>query len=567
MDKPFSFNRAVGLPERLPGGSGWPPRHWRRWAAGVCLGAALGATAAVVLPRILKPPLLQNWIYQQVESGAISRFAGQEIREQLAARSDVRSHSVDQFLVANAGRFKDVQAGDTFIPEWKLPAGVNPLKFIATPKGRAYQQRALSVLRFEVQQLGLRQIRMGIRWSSTIEPDGQFSLAFYRPYLDFLTSYRAPGSGRRVRLLLGVGPLKSPGWPETFVPTKTPVGESATTALTPSGSLPGVGTEITPKTSGSDLVGVSKLWLSTLMWRVSRLYPSIEYFQLDNEPRNYAGPRQWIMSSAYEQQLAQIVLAYRPDASFLINWTGTANLTGSVNFNQVPSLKEAARLAQTLSKHSVIQEMLSLRRAVLAEIHRVQGGGNVVLGLDSYHLTPDIPPLPVKVEVGGRRYTIRLDTTALIEIAEQMAGDYSPWELLHSQNIPMEITELQAEPWGAYLSPGNDPKELLFEIERALQVLPQGQPVTLRFWRLDDVVYNLLYNRRKFADFAHPIVMRGAARTFQADNYVELEIVAAVSGVSTPQSVNGQQVMDNSRIDTAMDRYLVRGLGASGPRG
>lgn len=558
LRSPLSLDRLVGMREPPGPGGGRTPRpttrRWRVWVAVLAALAIAGTLAFEFVPRAFGQPSMQSWIRQTLVSGTINAFAGQQIKEQVAAERLVQSMTTDQFIIANANRLSEIQAGDTFIPGWRLPHGVDPLQFIRTPKGRAYQKMALSVLRFEVEDLGLLQIRLGIRWADTIGPDGNFSLAFYKPYLDFLTSYRAPSTGRRVRLLLGVGPLKSPGWPESFIPGVRRRG--ASTALIPTGGLPGTNARITASMSGSDLVSKARKWLNTLMWQVSTDYPSINYFQLDNEPRNHAGPRGWVMGSGYEAGLASIVLAYRPQASFLINWSGTADLTASFNFNIQPSLGEAVKLADIFTRHSVIQEMLALRRALLGAVGRAGGGGQVVLGLDSYHLTPDIPQVPVKVKVGGRTYQIRLDTTALIEVAEQLAGDYSPWELLHSQKIPMEVTEMQAEPWGRFRSPGNDPKEFLFEIERALTVLPPGQTSTLRFWRLSNVVYDLIYDHKRFADAANPMEMRGTHGKFAANNKVELEIAAAVSGVSKVERVNGRLVLNNTRIDRAISHYL-----------
>ncbi|MGH9072438.1 MAG: hypothetical protein ACRDX8_15105, partial [Acidimicrobiales bacterium] len=222
-------------------------------------------------------------------------------------------------------------------------------------------------------------------------------------------------------------------------------------------------------------------------------------------------------------------------------------------------LGEAVNLFEVYTHHSVIQEMLSLRRSLLRSIVRAGGAGSVVLGLDSYHLTPYAAQLPLKIEVGGQTYRVTLDTTALIEIAEQLAGDHNPWELLHSQNIPLEVTEMQAEPWGTFRSPGNDPSELMFEIERALEVLEPNRPTTLRFWRLSNTVYNLMYDRKRFSDSSHPIVMRGIHGKFTANNKVELELAAAVGGESHVERVNGQLLVDSGEIDRAMRHYLALG--------
>ncbi|MGH7666057.1 MAG: hypothetical protein ACREN1_01910 [Candidatus Dormibacteria bacterium] len=222
-------------------------------------------------------------------------------------------------------------------------------------------------------------------------------------------------------------------------------------------------------------------------------------------------------------------------------------------------LREAVSLFEVYTHHSVIQEMLSLRRSLLRSIVRAGGAGNVVLGFDSYHLTPYAAQLPLKIEVGGQTYRVTLDTTELIEIAEQLAGDHNPWQLLHIQNIPLEVTEMQAEPWGTFRSPGNDPSELTFEIERALQVLAPNRPTTPRFCRLSNTVYNLMCDRKRFSDSSHPMVMKGIHGNFTANNKVELEIDAAVDGESQAERVNDKLLVDSGEIDRAMHHYLARG--------
>lgn len=537
----------------------WRPRRsgqGRAWIAILAVGVLMATLAYVGLPRMWGQSSMQSWIEHGFETGALNAVAGRQIREQVAIQSEVQHMTASQFLVANSSRIKELQAGDTFIPEWRLPANVNPLEYINTPAGRGYQQMALSVLEFEVERLHVYQIRLGIRWSSTITPNGRFSLAFYQPYLNFLTAYRDPTTGARVHLLLGVGPLKSPGWPESFVPQLSSTGSGQRAVFVPVERLPGFGAMIRTNMPGSDLVPKSEVWLNALMWQLSSFYPSINYFQLDNEPRNSAGTRGWVMSSGYEKALAEIVLAYRPDASFLVNWMGTADIAAPTRGSGQSVLGQSLRMANTLTHHSVINEMLSLRRSLLEAIATTHGLGGVTLGVDSYHLLPGDPKLPVTVVVSGHDYHLHLDSLAMIGIAEQLAGDYHPWAKLREMGVPLEITELQAEPWPPFVSPGNNPKELLFEIGRVLQILPRGQTSVVRFWSLSGVIYNLMYDPHLFASNSHQILMRGPTGSFRANNQVELQIVATITGVSPYVIADGHLAVDNSRINSVIDYYL-----------
>ncbi|MGH7142059.1 MAG: hypothetical protein ACREF5_01120 [Candidatus Saccharimonadales bacterium] len=542
-----NFNLQEGIAEQTK-------RHnWRQWLGRTCVGLMIGSAAGQYIPPKFNQPSIGSDIYQLVQGQVINVFAGPQLEQEAAAEAIV-NRGQSQFLIENAPALKNIKPGDTFIPEWKLPTGVDPLTYIQTEAGKDYQKMSLSILKFEVEKLGIRQIRLGIRWDNTILPDGQFSLAFYKPYLDFLNSYK-DSAGDGVKVLLSVGALKSPGSPESFVPTPQNLDKFANTSLVPTESLPPVGSEIKPKTD-PELTKKSLRWLNTLMNHIAKNYRSINYFQLDNEPRNPGGPDQWITGTALEQDQARVVLDHKPNASFLLNWSGAANLAGPIDFHgQLAAIDEGITLFNEFSDHSVINEMLHLRQALLNVVHSKNGQGNIVLGLDSYALTPVIPDLPIQVNYHDQTYTVRMDTTTMIEVAEELSGDNHPWQKLHHLGVPLEITEMQAEPWMPY-SRSETAAQIRFMLARQLQVLPVNQSSVIRFWRLSDDIYDLMYDPNQYTDYTNASKQSDPTGNFTFNDKEVLQLAAFLGGKSFIKRDSHDRVhIDNTEIDHAIAKF------------
>jgi len=335
-------------------------KSFRQRLGAIALGIGVTLAGVQFLPPALGQPTVESTIGRAIEGGFIDQVGGPQIYQQAAEQAEVDQLTPSAFIIKYADRLKNIQAGDTFIPEQWLPSNVNAAAYVQTPEGQLYQQKVLSVLQAEVENLGVDQIRLGIRWQNTLMPDGSFSLAFYAPYLNFLSSYKNPVTGKGVQVLLGVGPLKSPGWPESFVPPEpaNPVGID--TSLIPLGKLPKDGALISPETPYPDLIEKSERWLGLLMQNIVTNYSPINYFQLDNEFVNPFGNEQWTMSATWEKKLAEIVLQYKKNASFMINFAGTANIAGSVDIKNPPNLVKAIgetvmllQLEQKFSEQSV----------------------------------------------------------------------------------------------------------------------------------------------------------------------------------------------------------------------
>ena len=311
-----------------------------------------------------------------------------------------------------------------------------------------------------------------------------------------------------------------------------------------------------------DLINKAELWLNTVMNQASIEYPNIDKnIQMDNEPLNKFGPEQWTMSAAWEEEELKIILHYSPNANFLVNFAGTANIAGSVDIKNPPNLIKAIaeaeqllKLQQKFSEQSVVKLMLNYKDQLTSVINMQGGKGHVIIGTDYYHLTSSTP-LPIKVSLNGKNYEVSVDTDDLINITEKQNNDNSPWGKLGSN----EITELQDEPWAPYTSPGNNPKELEFALGRALGILPSGQESTIGYWQIGPQLETLMYDPKNFTTNADPKKMSDPSGPYISNDQAVLELEAATTGVSTVKTVNGKQVIDNRAIDNFIDQYIQAG--------
>src|SRR5690606_37384364 len=71
----------------------------------------------------------------------------------------------------------------------------------------------LSVLQVLIHDLGMSDIRLGVKWNKAVDKKGNFDFSYYQPYLDYCLS-------NNVSVCLNVGPIKTFGWPEEYIPQK-----------------------------------------------------------------------------------------------------------------------------------------------------------------------------------------------------------------------------------------------------------------------------------------------------------------------------------------------------------
>lgn len=290
----------------------------------------------------------------------------------------------------------------------------------------------LRALDFCVRELGLREVRIGIRWDWVERPDGRLDLGLYRPFLDYCFDQGVP-------LCLNVGPLRTFRWPEDRAPGFI---------LERLKRVPRRGETID---HDSPLTDHAVSYLGRLLDLLVREYGDharrLSAVQPENESFQGFDERSWRVTQAYMVRVIEVIDAFLPGAPVLVTTAGR------------PALDEITRLFEHLLRKS----------------ERYQG--RLISGFDYYYSTPNHNKLPFD------RY---LDPIAL-------AFDF-PSARTCAQNIAdarrvgfrIEVSEGQAEPYAHVTAPGNSVRDLRFMLLRcADKVLDPLQVEPLRIWGVE----------------------------------------------------------------------------------
>lgn len=304
---------------------------------------------------------------------------------------------MEEFLAHYEGAIRErrIRIGCSFSPE---SLGVEGRR--ANERGHS---RALGILRAAVEDLGMADIRLGLRWSS-IAPNGTNLTDFYAPYLDYC--FRNPA----VRsVALDIGPLKTFRWPEIHVPRAV---------LDRLDSVPSSKAEIRPE------MEVARLGIEharRVVDSLGREYDGAKPVTISlNEPFHGFGQFRWTMGEAYLLEVLDVVFdsPYFGDAHVLVNSAQGLDLN---------------RIARFF-------ELLIRRRPELR--------GRLISGFDIYPFLPPASDFPVLRQILG---SIR----ARHREWDRQVGPNLEWAHDPVSGYRIEVTEAQAEPFGSHPSVGN----------------------------------------------------------------------------------------------------------------
>ncbi len=323
----------------------------------------------------------------------------------------------DEFLARHARDLSRLTLGASFAPEqWRLDA--------------ESQHDALDALALVIGELGLRQLRLGIRWRRAVGANGVIDLTAYAPYIE-----RCLESGATV--CLNVGPIRTFRWPEEHVPDAV---------LDSLPRVPAKGASIGP----DDPLAVAALdYLDRLLDRLRTEYGPTAFasIQVENEPFYRFPPRDWRLSPSYLQQVARHIDAAYPDADLLVTSAGRLDLRA-------------------------IRELFA---ALTASEPRF--AGRLVSGFDFHYQTPYRDSLPVVRYFDQIAYARPFTATPEQNLRWARADGYR-----------IEVTEGQAEPYGHLQEPGNSAKHLRFLLLRCLdRVLDPRAPALIRLWGAEEL--------------------------------------------------------------------------------
>jgi hypothetical protein len=383
--------------------------------------AGVGATA------LLEAPLITEHIL-----GAVDKKG-----EQLFNLCNV---SPDVFFSTYGEKLKRIRPATTFIPEDH-----------DRENGSHNSEAAFEELRTIVEDLGIKKIRIGIRWENAIGKDGMLDLNFYEPFLQYCFD-------NKVKICLNIG-LKTCGYPEIFVPNRFLVKPGNP----PDGGVIKLDSPIVPIT-----FDYSHQLLSYLSSYFSEdELALIETVQPENEPFVNYGNKRWTMDPEYLKEFAKLCSSYLPKARILVN----DNLWNLLHRDKAPNLvAEMTQGGDNRWEYGVnyyfavpqIAEFISMIPFLSNKDKRMIGRFDpLILGM--------VPPLS---------YIPLFSFDRIRDVAKQ-------------KGFPIHVSEGQAEPFtGVLLRDGKQPGEsltgyqyLFYMITEHIANFDQQQIIEVSTWK------------------------------------------------------------------------------------
>lgn len=283
---------------------------------------------------------------------------------------------------------------------------------------------AMRGLRMIVEKWGITDLRIGIRWSIVDSGNGKLDLSYYKPFLEYCFTHS-------VDIVLSIGPIKTPAYPEEFVPDY--IWKEIGTAR-----------KYTVIRSQSDLANKAVQYQRQLL-EYLKIYLSpgklarIKYFQIENECFTRFGHFMLKSSVEYIRQIIVQTQEFFPGKPILLNSSGRLGL------------------------RQILKTLDPLR-------------GRFCVGQDYY-------------------YQDQWRTQAFWKVIEPMGWLLFPWNISNEQlqqkaeerGYFLEITETQVEPWHPVYDPGNSVVSLRFVLYICLKSAfahYKREPV-LRLWGLE----------------------------------------------------------------------------------
>lgn len=262
---------------------------------------------------------------------------------------------------------------------------------------------ALQALRVAVEEYGIADVRIGLRWNH-LAPDGPRFTDYYEALIDYC--FTAPGV---THVCLDLGPIKTFRWPEVHVPQAV---------LTSLPSLPPRGATIEPE---SELAQTSFQHFARALQYVGERHGGRKPVSFCfNEAFHSFGPLGWTMSERYVAALVHMVerCGYFPGAGFVLNSSEGRQLDRIADFYE--------RLVQMSPELA----------------------GRLTSGFDFYPFLPRdraVPRLEASMRWARTAWLwARHPSSRSIRRANEGVARYR-----------IEVTEAQAEPWGIEQTVGN----------------------------------------------------------------------------------------------------------------
>ena len=323
------------------------------------------------------------------------------------------------FLRKHDHLFRNLRLGASFAPEqWKVAEGGD--------------QEAFRGFLWMLDEAGLGDIRLGLRWQRIESNRGRIDLSQYHPLLS--EAFR-----RRLPLCLNIGPIRTFRWPEEHLPPW----------VSASIELPGNGAVVGESTA---LASAATDYLARLLDSLSGEFGAptlagIPMVQVENEPFYRFRSHRWTLESSYVRARIRQVQPWFPRSELLV---GTA---GRINFGPVKDL--------------------FLELMTESPDYR----GRLVMGFDYHYKTPLRDSFPII------RYT---DPITFSRVGYRTCEENR--EQARELGYRVEVTEAQAEPNGGLTDPGNSARHFRFMLLRCAEsVLDTDRPSLIRVWGIEEL--------------------------------------------------------------------------------
>lgn len=303
----------------------------------------------------------------------------------------------------------------------RIGCSFKPENFSDEERNSGYALKALKIC---VEDLGIRNIRIGIRWDHVVEKEeDEISFNFYRPYLDYCLK-------KKVNITLNIGPIKVINWPEVHIPAYV-----FQRFQRPKSKC---------KIDLDNMLSTLALdYLKRFLKKLKKEYDFklINTIQADNEPFFNFGMDKWIFGKDYLTKTYKLINEFFPQKNILITSSGRGDLK---------------KIITTIKDLNFIKK--------------------IIIGYNYYYKLPNLEKYPLINKFDNLILTnyFSFSTQKLKKLSQKMG-------------FKIEVSEAQGEPW-TVSSPGNSANEFKFVILRSIREmidLNMNSKSIIRYWGIE----------------------------------------------------------------------------------